>query len=274
MTQLFACAERQVPRVHHSFALLVASTFLICTSLSAASADGAAPSQAPADAENAAAAAPKDKQTLGSATSSTISVRELGIPEGARMAFEKGRRLLVDEHKAEDSLAPLHKAARIAPGYWEAFLLLGVAYMDMRKWSDAEPPLRRAIATNGRLGAAYLALGSCLLEEGKYPEAEQRLLQGLDLDPDAAHGHYDLSRTYYVLGRFDDARVQAFKAVDVGPASADVHFLLGNILLRLGKRQEALAQFQECSRLSSEAPLEALARGAIKSLQSHQTPPE
>ena len=122
--------------------------------------------------------------------------------------------------------------------------------MDLRKWSDAELALRRSVAVNERLGAAYLALGSCLL--------------------DAARGHYDLSRTYYALGKLKDAEFQALKAIDLGPASADVHFLLGNILLRLGERQEALAQFQECLRLSPGAPLEALARDEIKRLRSEQ----
>lgn len=235
---------------------------------------GAPPSATPAPpvaiATDSASTAKASSAAAHSAADATISAQELSIPESARKAFEKGRRLLVDEHRAEDSLALLRKAARIAPAYWQAELLLGVAYMDLRNWTEAETSLRRAIAANVRLGAPYLALGSCLLEEEKFKDAEPQLLKGLELNPDAAHGHYDLSRTYYALGRFEEARQQAMNAIEIGPPRADAHFLLGNILLQLGESRRALAEFRDCLSLAPRAPLDAMAREQITQLQAQQ----
>ncbi len=205
-----------------------------------------------------------------SATDATVSAQELSIPEGARKAFEKGRRLLVDQHRAEDSLVPLRKAVQIAPAYWQAELLLGVAYMDLRKWTEAERPLWQAITANAHLGAVHLALGSCLFEEGKFAEAEQQLLRGLELSPNAAHGHYDLSRAYYSLGRLEDAKIQALRAIEIGPPQADVHFLLGNILLRLGQSRGALSEFRQCLSLTPHAPVDSMAKEQVTRLESQQ----
>jgi len=207
---------------------------------------------------------------LSSGVSSTVSVHQLSVPANARKALEKGRRLLLDEHRAEDSLAAFRKAVQIAPAYWEGHFLLGIAYMGLGKWSDAELSLVRAISFNDGLGPAYLALGSALLEEGKYSEAEQRLLRGLELSPEAPHGHYDLSRTYYALSRFEEAKLHALKAIDLENPKADAHFLLGNILLRLDDGPGALAQLQECVRLAPDSPFAAQARDQISGLQSRK----
>lgn len=207
---------------------------------------------------------------LSSGASSTVSVHELSIPANAQKALEKGRRLLIEEHKAQDSLVAFRKAIQIAPDYWEAHFLLGIAYMGLRQWSDAELSLARAISFNDGLGPAYLALGSTLLEQGKYSEAEQRLVKGLELNPEAPHGHYDLSRTYYALSRFEEAKLHALKAIDLEPPKEDVHFLLGNILLRLGDVSGALAQLRECIRLAPESRFAAQARDQITRLQSRE----
>ena len=207
---------------------------------------------------------------LSSGAASTVSVHELSIPANAQKALEKGRRLLMEEHRAQDSLAAFQKAVQIAPDYWEAHFLLGIAYMGLRKWGDAEISLARAIWFNDGLGPAYLALGSSLLEQGKYPEAEQRLVKGLDLTPEAPHGHYDLSRTYYALSRFEEAKLHALKAIDLEPPKEDAHFLLGNILMRLGDSNGALAQLQECIRLAPNSPFAAQARDQISRLQSRE----
>jgi tetratricopeptide (TPR) repeat protein len=212
----------------------------------------------------------KPSAAANTADASTVSVHELSIPSSAQKAFDKGRQLLLDQHRAADSLAAFRKAVQMAPAFWEAHFLLGIAYMDLRKWSDAEGSLVHAIAFNDGLAPAYLALGSCLLEEGKYSEAEQQLLKGLELNPDAPHGQYDLSRTYYALRRFEDAKLRALKAIDLEPPRADVHFLLGTILLSLGDRPGALAQFQECLGLVPDTRLAALAQGQVNQVQSKE----
>jgi Flp pilus assembly protein TadD len=205
--------------------------------------------------------------TSSTASSAILSVNDLSVPQGAQAEFEKGRSLLLDKHKAADSVKPFLKAIQIAPSYSQAHFLLGTAYMDLGKWVDAEAALNKAISFNDKLGSAYLALGSSLIEQKKFAEAEQPLLHGLELAPNASQGHYDLGRTYYALNRFQEAEVHARKGVDLEPVFPEGHILLGNVLLRLRDGRQALAEFQEYLRLAPQGAFAAATQELVKKLQ-------
>jgi Flp pilus assembly protein TadD len=207
------------------------------------------------------------------ATSSTepspiLSVNDLNVPQAAQAEFEKGRSLLLDKHKASDSVKSFQKAIQIAPSYSQAYFLLGTAYMDTGKLSDAETALGKAISLNDKLDTAYLELGSCLIEEKKFAEAEKPLLRGLELAPDASRGHYDLGRAYYTLNRFQEAEPHARKAVALEPDFAEAHILLGNVLLRLRDGTHALAEFQEYLRLAPHGTFAGPTQELVKKLQA------
>jgi tetratricopeptide (TPR) repeat protein len=193
--------------------------------------------------------------TLPVAPGEIVSVNDLNVPENAQREFDKGRKLLLEEHKSAESIASFRKAIQLAPSYSQAYFLLGTAYLDTGKWSDAETSLDKAISFNEKLGPAYLALGSCLVMQKKFAEAEKQLLQGLELNPDASRGHYDLGRAYYALNRFPEAEPHARKVVALEPDFPDAHVLLGNVLLRLRDGAGALTEFQEYLRLAPKGPL-------------------
>jgi len=202
------------------------------------------------------------------APGATVSVNDISVPEAAQAEFEKGRSLLLDKHKASDSVKSFQKAIQIAPSYPQAHFLLGTAYMDMGKWSDAETSLNKAISLNDKFDAAYLELGACLIEEKKFADAEKPLLRGLELAPDASRGHYDLGRTYYSLNRFQDAEPHARKAVALEPDFPEAHILLGNVLLRLRDGTHALAEFQEYLRLAPNGAFAGPTQELVKKPQA------
>jgi Tfp pilus assembly protein PilF len=202
-----------------------------------------------------------------SAASDILSVNDLNAPAAAQSEFEKGRSMLVDKHKAADSIKPLLKAVQIAPAYSQAHFLLGTAYMDTGKWTDAESELNKAVSLNDKLGPADLALGSCLIEEKKFADAEKPLLRGLELLPDDSQGYYDLGRTYYTLSRFAEAEERARKAIALAPDFAEAHLLLGNVLLRQRDGAHALTEFQEYLRLAPDGPFAGPAQELVKKLQ-------
>jgi Flp pilus assembly protein TadD len=197
-----------------------------------------------------------------------VSVNDLAVPEKAQSEFEKGRKLLLEDHKPAESIASFHKAIQIAPSYSMAYFLMGTAYMDTAKWSDAEAALDKAVSLNGKFGAADLALGGCLVEEKKFAEAEKPLVEGLASSPEAWRGEYDLGRDYYALNRFQEAEPHARKAVALAPDFPDAHVALGNVLLRLRDGPGALAEFQEYLRLAPDGPFAGATRDLATRLKA------
>jgi tetratricopeptide (TPR) repeat protein len=197
-----------------------------------------------------------------------ISVNDLAVPEKAQAEFEKGRKLLLEDHKPTESIGSFRKAIEIAPSYSMAYFLLGTAYMDTAKWSDAEAALSKAVSLNDKFGAADLALGGCLVEEKKFAEAEKPLVAGLESSPDAWRGEYDLGRDYYALNRFQEAEPHARKAVMLAPDFPDAHVALGNVLLRLRDGPGALAEFEEYLRLAPNGPMAGATRDLVTRLKA------
>src|SRR6476660_4106238 len=59
------------------------------------------------------------------------------IPE-VEDAMAKGEELLFKKHDARASLDEFKRAAKLDPWYGQAYMLLGVAQMQLQQWSDAQ----------------------------------------------------------------------------------------------------------------------------------------
>lgn len=197
----------------------------------------------------------------------TIDERILRIPEPARKEYQKGNELLMVQKDAKGSIEHFKKALKLFPEFPEAQMLIGTAYMDMKKWSDAQKALEKAIEMDGKLGAAHLALGSCLNAQGNFAAAEKPLLRGLELESNAGPGHWELGRVYWTMQRWPEAETHARKAVELAPALAPAHLLMGNVLLQKRDALGALAQFKEYLRLDPEGPFAATTRDVVGKLE-------
>ncbi len=200
-----------------------------------------------------------------------VSAADLAAPPEAQSDYEKGRKLLLDQHKPKESIEPLKKAIQVAPNYPLAYFLLGTAYMDDQKWGDAENALNKAIANNDKLGPAYLALGSCLNAEKKYSDAEKPLLKGLDLVPDSAQGQYQLGWTYWSLGRWQDADPHVRKSLSLDATNPAAHLVMGNILMRERDGKDAFHEFNEYLRLDPKGEYADATRDLVKRLDKALT---
>src|SRR5712691_1620928 len=194
-----------------------------------------------------------DKTEIPPRPGGVVSQRELVVPEGAQKEFDKGRKL-VENKEPEKSLSHFRKAIEIYPSYALAYMYLGLAQMDLRRWKDAESALGKAVELNDKLAAAYLALGACLNLQGNYAAAEKPLVRGLELDAETADGHFELSKTFWALGRWQDAEPHVRKVIALRPEIPVAHHLLGNILLRKRDAPAALQEFREYLRLEPNGP--------------------
>jgi Flp pilus assembly protein TadD len=196
----------------------------------------------------------------------SISVADLGIPDNARLEFEKGQSAL-KENKLDSSISHLRKAIKLYENFPLAYTLLGTAYLEQKDMKNAQTALERTTALDAKSAEAYLALGAVFNQIKEYPQAETALLKGLELKPDAAGGHYELAKTYWALGRWQEAAPHARKAVAEMPDLPGPHVLLGNILLREDNAAGALKEYQEYLHLDPSGPMSSGTREMVAKIQ-------
>lgn len=178
-----------------------------------------------------------------------VNIGDAAIPEKARKEFEKGRQLMLDGKDLQGSVDHLQKATKIYPQFADAYLLMGMVYIQKNDPASAKASLQKAVEVDPKLSAGYITQGMLFNGLKDYPSAEKSLTQGLQLNPESADGHYELAKTYWATGRLQDAEQQATKAAAVKPDLAPVHVLLGNIELRKNDPAGALKEFQEYLKL-------------------------
>ena len=171
------------------------------------------------------------------------------VPAAARQDFENGRAALKAKNYKE-GIAHLEKAALGYSNFFEAQLLLGIAFMDLKEWEKAEKALLRAVEIKPQNGQAMIYLGEVYWRQKRNADAEQTLREGLKLDQKSWHGHFTLGRLYWDMGEVAKAGGPIGMTLQLKPELAEAHLLAGNILLRVNQRERALIEYREYLRLA------------------------
>ena len=82
--------------------------------------------------------------------------------------MSKGEELLFKKHDAKASLDEFKKAIKLDPWYGQAYMLLGLAQMQLQQWSDAQWAFEEAAKVEPGNAKAYLGAGSALNEQKDY----------------------------------------------------------------------------------------------------------
>jgi len=171
------------------------------------------------------------------------------IPAAAREEFSNGHAALVRKDFKE-AIIHLEKAVTIYPGFFEAQLLLGTAFMDLREWDKAEKALQNAVEIKSDNAAAMIALGEVYWRQKRNSEAETTLREALKLDDKAWQAHFTLGRLYWDMGDVMKAGGPIGMTLQLKPDLAEAHLLAGNILLRVNQHERALVEYREYLRLA------------------------
>jgi tetratricopeptide (TPR) repeat protein len=171
------------------------------------------------------------------------------VPARARQDFENGRAALKGKNYKE-GIALLEKATLGYSNFYEAQLLLGIAFMDLKEWEKAEHAFQRAIEIKPQNGTAMIYLGEVYWRQKRNADAEQTLQEGLKLDQKSWHGHFTLGRLYWDMGEVAKAGGPIGMTLQLKPELAEAHLLAGNILLRVNQRERALVEYREYLRLA------------------------
>ncbi|MGH9860272.1 MAG: tetratricopeptide repeat protein [Candidatus Acidiferrales bacterium] len=184
-----------------------------------------------------------------------ISVRELSIPESARRSYDRSRTELLETMDSEAALSHLRKAIADYPDYYEAWYLLGVAYIMQKESGEAEAALRKSMAMSAeRFAPPLLALASLYSDARRYGEAEPLAAQALALDDSLWYTHYELARARFRLGRAAEALPSARVVARKRPGYARGRLLLALIQAQLNRYQDALTHLDAYLLLAPNAP--------------------
>ena len=195
-----------------------------------------------------------------------VDVVDARVPAAAREAFGNGRAALAKK-SYKQAIGYLQQAIATYTNFFEAQLLLGVAYMDLREWDSAESALQRAVEIKADNGAAKIYLGEVYWRQKRYPEAEQTLLDGLKLDEKSWHGQFTLGRLYWDMGEVAKAGGPIGMTLQLKPDLAEAHLLAGNILLRVNQRERALVEYREYLRLAPKGEFVAQVQELVRKLE-------
>jgi tetratricopeptide (TPR) repeat protein len=193
-------------------------------------------------------------QPSPSPTPAAEAHKRRSIPE-VEDAMAKGEDLLFKKHVARASIDEFKRAAKLDPWYGQAYMLMGLAQMQLQQWSDAQWAFEEAAKVEPGNAKAYLGDGSALNEEKNYLEAQKALQHSLEIRPDSAEAHYELARSLWGLGKWQAAEPHVRQAIALNKDYAGPHALMGNIYLQQEDAEAALAEFQECLRLDPEGSL-------------------
>jgi tetratricopeptide (TPR) repeat protein len=243
---------RNTPSLAIIFILVLSSSLLLAQNGSSQSTHATQPAQA-AQAAPTSPPAPEAR-------------KRRSVPE-VEDAMAKGEDLLFKKHEARASVDEFKRAAKLDPWYGKAYMLLGLAQMQLQQWSDAQWAFEEAAKVEPGNAKAYLGAGSALNEQKNYVEAQKALQHSLEIRPDSAEAHYEIARTLWGLGKWQAAEPHVRQAIELNKDYAGPHALMGNIYLQREDAEAALAEFEECLRLDPEGSLAPSAKEIIAQLK-------
>ncbi len=94
-------------------------------------------------------------------------------------------------------------------------VLLGDAYLKLKKGGEAMSSYDRAIQLDDKYASAYLKRGQLFTSSRNYPEAEAAYTKAIEIDPNFAPAYRDLGELYYFAGQYDKALSTFQKYVDL-----------------------------------------------------------
>jgi tetratricopeptide (TPR) repeat protein len=186
----------------------------------------------------------------------------------SQQALLAGEAVLFQKHDPEAAVVQFKRAVKLDPWNEQAYMLLGLAQMQLQHWDEAHYSFQEATKVKPNNAQAFLGVGSALNEQHQYAEAQKAIERSLQLKPDSAEAHYELARSLAALDKWDDAAPHAQRALELNPDYAGPHALMGNIFVRKQDAASALAQFKDYLRLAPNGSLAQQVQKMVNQLEA------
>jgi tetratricopeptide (TPR) repeat protein len=165
-------------------------------------------------------------------SAANISAHEMSMPQKARDLLASGEKKLYSDKNPQAGLADFQQAVLVAPGFYEAYYQIGMAYLTLGTRDEAEKNFRKSVeVSNDKYGEPVIGLASLLIDTGDTAQGEKMIRHGLELSPNDWFGYYQLGRILFTESKVADAEKSAEQARSLAPNAAIVYRLLSNIHL-------------------------------------------
>jgi tetratricopeptide (TPR) repeat protein len=186
-----------------------------------------------------------------------------GDKSGAMEAFEKAAQAqpsscLAHYHygrllkKGPEAMSHLRTAIAIRPGWADAYVGLGDAYLSDGDLNSAMAEYQNAIRADAKCGWAYWGLGRVLSKLDKKTQARKALGSAIEFSPDLVEAYLVLSDIEYDMGDFDASLKTLEKARTVATGNVEVHLKSGIVYFSLGRYTSARSHLNRAIALKSD----------------------
>jgi tetratricopeptide (TPR) repeat protein len=136
----------------------------------------------------------------------------------------------------------------------KAWLGLGMAYVQQKRYADARQPLERSVQLDPNIAEAEYQLGVVSKNDGRSAEAIQHFQRAVKLQPQHAKALWSLGNLYLQSGDLQNAQEALQRAEAIDPNNVETEYDLALVLTKLGKPELAKAHFEKFQKLKGELP--------------------
>lgn len=208
-----------------------------------------------------------ERREQPSAPGGLVSAKSLAASQEARDEFAKGLSLLNEKKDARGSIALLQHAIELAPQFYDAHVVLGLAHLQLQALDDAEKSLTRALELEPKLLQPYHPLATIFITRRRFEEAEKLLLRALELDPKGWQWPFELARSQAMQRNWEQAIVHGKQALAAANVPTKIHLLMADIYSNAGHVDLAAAELDEFERLDPQSPYMPKVRAARAQLK-------
>ncbi len=196
------------------------------------------------------------------------STRELLVPKSARKEYEKGLRAFANR-KAKKSAGHFGTAIQIYPKYDDAYIQLGLIYLEQGAFVEAQQVLEKAIGVHDGNARAHALLGSVFRMQNQFQESVRALERSLSLNETSWLTHLELGKTLLSLKKVEEAYDHIAGAHELNAGASSTHILLYNTLILRNEYQAALSELEEFLALFPKHSFASQARQHYQALRKH-----
>ncbi|RDV14118.1 tetratricopeptide repeat protein [Pontibacter diazotrophicus] len=126
-----------------------------------------------------------------------------------------------------------------------ANVVLGDAYLQLKRGGEAMSSYDRAIQLDENYATAYMRRGQLYTSSRNYNEAEEAFKKAIEIDPNFAPAYSDLGELYYFAGQYDKALSTFQKFVDMAEDTPETSAKYASFLFLTKNYDKALQEAEE-----------------------------
>jgi len=177
--------------------------------------------------------------------------------------------------KQIQGLPPAEQVTRLrdllerSPGDAHLSFYLGNAYLALELPDSAAAAYERAVAADSTYTKAYVNLGIALEDLRRFDDARLRYENALAIDSTDVLAHCHLGHYFHTRGDLEQAVGHYARAIDINPRSAQAHYNLGLAFADTRLFAEAIREWETVIDLSPESELGRTAAENLRLIKTY-----